>query len=104
MKFETGDFVILKKRAVKEFYGSGDRPLDFVKGYPTWENFTSESFVDFIGTYLGFESGDMVGIVSGRGIDDNTIKVNHIDAVTDKIEFSYYCNKDLKKVKVRITD
>ena len=103
MKFEVGDFVVLKKKAIKEFYGSVDRPLDFVReGHPNWDKFDTEAFVEFVGQWLGFESGDRVGTVSGTGADINTIRVNFIDYVTDEINFCYYADRDLEKVKVEI--
>lgn len=102
MKFKVGDFVVLTDKARTKYYMNEDRPLDFVVGYSNWDNFDSEAFVEFVSQWLGFESGDRVGIVSGTGVDINIIKVNFINYLTNEIDFSYYADEDLEKVKVNI--
>lgn len=100
MSFEIGTLVVLNKKAIKSFYGTKDRPLYFVRGYSKWDNFDSNSFVDFVGTWLGFESGNEVGTVTGTGAETDHVKVTYINYVTGELDFSFYRSSDLTKIRL----
>lgn len=102
MKLKTGDFVVLKKKAVKEFYGTGDRPLDFGRGGYSWDNFDSRAFVEFVGDWLGFSSGEGVGVVINVDKNNEDINVVFENKVTLELEYLYYDVNDLQKVKVEV--
>jgi hypothetical protein len=96
---KTNDFVVLSKKAIKDFYGRPNRIEDFaVGGNP--ENLSSEQVIDFIDSYLGFENGKAVGIIAS--IENDTARVIFNCLIKKDVDFSYYNVKDLKVVKVRV--
>lgn len=95
MKLKVGDFVVLKKSAIKDFYGRPDRIEDFAVG-GNLEALNSDQVIEFIDSYLGFENGQSIGIVDQ--VDISAIKVRYILTIKEGTDFMYYCQKDLKKI------
>jgi hypothetical protein len=97
MKLKVRDYVILSKKAIKKYYGKPDAPLDYVAN-PSWENMTSEQFSQFVGEYLGFYSGEGVGVVAVA--TDKLVKVVFLDVVKGEVTFSWFKHSELEAVDV----
>ena len=99
MKLKMGDYVILSKKAIKRYYGKPDAPLDYVAG-ASWELMTSDNFVSFVGDYLGFYSGEGVGMVATA--NNKHVKVVYVDMVRREATFSWFRHSELEAVDVEI--
>jgi hypothetical protein len=96
---KLNDLVVLSEKAIKRFYGRAARIEDFtVDRNP--ENLTSEQFIEFVDSYLGFENGKTIGVIGS--IQNDIAKVIFYCPVKDRLDYKYYFFEDLKKLKVRI--
>jgi hypothetical protein len=89
IEFKVGDIVYLSKKAVKNFYGHTRRLEMFDRR--DREYWDSEDFVDFFNRYLGFESGELSGVV-------NTVRGDSIRVVFSgplSLDMGYYEDRDL---------
>jgi hypothetical protein len=97
MKHKVKDYVILSKKAIKKYYGKPDAPLDYVAG-DSWEKMTSDNFSNFVGEYLGFFSGEGIGMVVTA--DDKHVKVVFTDAVKEEVSYCWFLHSELEAVNV----
>ena len=88
---DIGYTVTLNKKDIKNFYETNIH----LKMYEVRNEFTSNSFIEFVGDYLGFYSGKESGVISGYGSLPSIFQVTFYNPVKRKFDVGYFDESEL---------
>lgn len=102
---KIGSIVRLKKKAVKEFYGTDKNavmfvvtkwPVDINDHEAMLEQMDSDEFVRYVSKIISFEDGNFGGIVTELGY--YSVTVQYVNRLTGKMEKGHFKENSLEVV------